>query len=97
MQDILTTLGQLRRPSILMRAARHGAAEYDRKRHLARLLSGPVPSRATPAVLSLLEIEVSLNEQRLASDAAYNLSRHIEVLIAIVGEARRIQRNPAAA
>lgn len=38
MQDIQTLIASLRRPSLLVTAARHGADIYDRKRDLAPLL-----------------------------------------------------------
>lgn len=93
MQDILTMLHQLQRPRLLMKAARIGADDYRRTVHLPRLLGyGNVP-RHGAALLKLIEIEDSLNAQRTSDDSAYNLLRHIDVLIAIVGEARVLRAN----
>jgi hypothetical protein len=36
----------------------------------------------------LVEIEQNLNKQRIENEAAYNLLRHVDVMIAIVGESR---------
>ena len=88
MQDILSMLAALRRPRLSMRAARIGAEDYRRTAHLPRLLGyGQVP-RQVAALLRLVEIEQDLNKQRIEEEAAYNLLRHIDVMIAIVGESR---------
>ncbi|WP_147105585.1 DUF6477 family protein [Tateyamaria sp. syn59] len=88
MQDILTMLSALRRPRLLMRAARIGAEDYRRSAHLPRLLGyGQLP-RHGAALMRLMEIEGDLNAQRISDDSSYSLLRHIDVLIAIVGEAR---------
>ena len=88
MQDVLTMLQGLHRPRLLMRAARIGAEDYRRAAHLPRLLGyGHLP-RHGAALLRLMEVESELNTQRLAEDSSYNLLRHIDVLIAIVGESR---------
>jgi hypothetical protein len=88
MQDVLSMLNALRRPRLLMRAARIGAEDYRRTAHLPRLLGyGNLP-RHGAALMRLVEIEADLNTQRTAEDASYSLLRHIDVLIAIVGEAR---------
>lgn len=88
MQDLLTMLAKLHRPRLLMRAARIGAEAYHRDSHLPRLLGFGVLPRHGTALLKLLEIEAELNAQRKASDAGYSLVRHVDVLIAMVGEAR---------
>lgn len=88
MQDILSMLNALHRPRLLIRAARIGAEDYRRTAHLPRLLGyGNLPRHGN-ALMRLMEIEGELNELRLAEDSAYNLLRHIDVLIAIVGESR---------
>jgi len=88
MQDILSMLNTLTRPRLLMRAARIGAEDYQRSAHLPRLLGyGNLP-RHGAALMRLIEIETDLNAQRVGDDSAYSLLRHIDVLIAIVGEAR---------
>ena len=87
MQDILSMLGALRRPRLLMRAARIGAEDYRRSAHLPRLLGyGQLP-RHGAALMRLIEIEREMNDQRREADAGYSLSRHLDVLIAMVGEA----------
>lgn len=88
MQDIHSILNSLRRPRLLMRAARIGADSYRRSVHLPRHLGyGPLP-RQGAAIMRLLEIESDLNMQRQDKDAGYSLLRHVDIMIAIVGEAR---------
>ncbi|MEL6608961.1 MAG: DUF6477 family protein [Pseudomonadota bacterium] len=88
MQDIFTIISGLRRPRLLITAARHGVDDYNRKRALKRLLGvGKVPGSG-PAAMRLLELERSLNEARVEGQTHYDALRHIEVLIAIMGEAR---------
>lgn len=87
MQDILTRLKEMRRPALLMRAARIGAAEYRRDRALARHFGfAPLPGPAE-ALTRLLEVEGWQEECRRAGDAAYSARRHVDTLIAVVGEA----------
>lgn len=88
MQDILSILQTLHRPQLLMRAARIGAVEYRRSAHLPRLLGyGRIPKTAA-ALLKLIEYEDELNIQCKSGESAHNLVRHLDDLIAIVGEAR---------
>lgn len=88
MKDIISMLNTLHRPRLLMRAARIGAQDYRRNVHLPRLLGyGHLP-RNGPALMKLVEIEGELNTQRKTKESAYSLLRHIDILIAIVGEAQ---------
>ena len=91
MQDVLSILNNLRRPRLLIRAARAGALEYSRKRHLQRLLGYGAMPRTGPALMRLIELERGLNEQRKNDDAGYSLPRHLDVLIAIMGEAQLLR------
>lgn len=88
MQDILSMVDTLSRPRLLTRAARLGANEYRREAHLQRLLGyGQLP-RTGEALLQLLQHESTINAQRTSGDAGYSLTRHVDLLIAIVAEAR---------
>lgn len=88
MRDPLSILARLHRPALLMRAARIGAQEYKRQIHLPRLLGYGALPRHGAALFKLIELEADLDDQRKTSDAAYRLLRHIDVLIAVVGEAQ---------
>ena len=75
----------------------HGAQEYRRTRHLQRILGYGAMPRSSAALFRLMEIEAALDEQRRSEDAGYSLSRHLDVLIAMTGEAnllRAAQRTP---
>ena len=88
MQDLLSMLHALRRPALLMRAARIGAEDYRRANHLPRLLGYGVLPRHGAALMKLMEIEGDLNAQRVSGNTSYSLIKHVDVLIAMVGEAR---------
>lgn len=88
MQDILSMLQNMQRPRLMMRAARIGAEDYRRTAHLPRLLGYGTLPRHGQALMKLVQIEAHLEEQRTTGDAAYNLVRHLDVLIAMVAEAR---------
>lgn len=88
MQDIFSRLNALHRPRLMMRAARIGAQEYHRTAHLPRLLGYGALPRHGAALMRLMDIESGLEDQRTSSDAGYSLIRHVDVLIAMVGEAR---------
>ena len=90
MSDFCNKLASLRRPRLLMRAARFGLGDYRRDRDLRRLVQcGPSPEETVP---SLMSAEERLEETRLAGDAAYSVARHIEVLIALLAEARLLRQ-----
>ena len=80
MKDIISLLNTLKRPRLLMRAARIGAQDYRRNVHLPRLLGyGNLP-RNGAALMKLVEIEGELNSQRKAKESAYSLLRHIDIM-----------------
>lgn len=88
MQDIISMLHALRRPPLLMRAARIGAQDYRRDVHLPRLLGYGVLPRHGAALMKLMDLEGQLNEQRLNGNTSYSLLKHVDLLIAMLGEAR---------
>ncbi len=91
MQDLMSMLGALRRPQLLIRAARLGAQDYRRDRHLQRILGYGTLPRSAAAILRLMEIERSLDDQRREDEAGYSLSRHLDILIALMGEAQLLR------
>jgi len=91
MQDILGLLNTLRRPRLLIRAAKLGADDYVRDTHLQRLLGyGRLPRNAD-ALMQLIQSEAVVNAQRKDGDASYSLTRHLDLLIAMMGEARLLR------
>ena len=91
MKDILSLLESLHRPRLLMQAARIGLQDYDRRRFLSRLLRSAVPPGSGAAIASLMQIEARLEARRKTGDAGYSIARHVEVLIALLGEARLLR------
>jgi hypothetical protein len=88
MTDLLQLVCDLKRPRLLIRAARAGLVDYNRKRDLKRLMrtsEAPSPGRA---VAALLAEEERLEDIRRRGDATYSFARHIDVLIAMMAEAR---------
>lgn len=88
MSDILHRLDHLRRPRLLIRAARIGAEDYRRDIHLPRLLGHGTLPRHALALARLMEIETVMNDNRRAQEADYSTIRHVEVMIAVISEAR---------
>jgi len=91
MQDVLSRVTTLNRPHLLVRAARFGLDDYSRSAHLPRLLGSISLPRSGEAILRLLEIEAVLEDRRVARTADYSVARHVEVLIAIMAEARLLR------
>lgn len=90
MTDILGQFACLQRPELLVRTARIGAQHYRRNRHLRPLLGTSHLPRHAVALLRLGEIESEMNARRLERNASYSVTKHLEVLTAIMGEARAI-------
>lgn len=86
---ITNSLESLRRPRLLVRAARHGLSEYNRKRDLRRIAGfteNATPQRVTTM---LLDMEDNMEQRRVAGDAAYEPARHIELLVALMAESKQ--------
>lgn len=94
MSDLLSIVAELKRPRLLIRAARAGLVDYNRNRDLRRLMrttEAPAPERA---VRELLATEAELELTRRKGDTTYSFVRHIEVLIAMMAEAQLLPRRP---
>lgn len=90
MNDILSTLETIRRPRLLMQAARLGIGAYRRGRDLARLI-GP-DSNVEQVIARLISEEEKIEETRLAGVAHYSPARHVRILSALIAEAYRLPR-----
>ncbi|TCO69046.1 DUF6477 family protein [Rhodovulum euryhalinum] len=88
MSYVPAPLAQLRRPRLMVQAARFGLADYRRERDLARLLPGARTTNTEAVVDRLIEAEARMDERRQGGDAGYSYARHIEILIALMAEAR---------
>ena len=91
MQDIQTRIRELKRPGLLVRAARFGLDAYRRDRDLARLLPDHAPLGTGAALVALMEAERAEDEARTSHATHYALVRHIELLTAIMAEARDLE------
>lgn len=81
-------MAALRRPAMLVQAARLGLEDYRRAAHLPRLLGeAELPLAPGAAVARLMEIEAALDARRRARAADYRAARHVAVLVALMGEA----------
>ncbi len=69
MEDCVTMVQNLRRPRLLMRAARQGAADYHRARHIHRIMGQEEHRTGGALILALLEREADLEETRKADGA----------------------------
>ncbi len=88
MSELRQLVYSLRRPRLLIRAARAGMADYRRDRDLKRLMRTATLPAPTGAVERLLEEERGLELTRKAGAASYSVMRHVEVLIALMAEAQ---------
>jgi Family of unknown function (DUF6477) len=93
LSDLRTLIDNLKRPRLLIRAARFGLSDYRRDRDLRRLIETSVPPET--ALKRLLSVEDTMEQTRRAGDASYSIARHIEVLIALMAEARVVLRKAA--
>ena len=82
----------LRRPALLVRAARAGLGDYNRKRDLPRLVPGLQGSAPAHAVAELIQEEDKLETARKTAATNYCVMRHIDLLIALMVEARALAR-----
>lgn len=93
MTDIRTILANLRRPRLLIRAARFGLEDYRRDRDLRRLVKESVnPDKVLP---ELLAEEARLEQIRRTGDLNYPVARHVEVLVALMAEVNLLPRRTA--
>lgn len=78
----------LRRPRLMIQAARNGQRLWRRDRDLPKLLKCddlPVAGRALPR---LRAEEATLNSARLEGAAEYDMRRHVALMVAILAEMR---------
>ena len=88
MTDFVKLLSNVRRPRLLIRAARFGVQDYDRARDLKRVMKSSTAPSPARALNCLMTEEARLEEIRLTGDATYSVARHVEVLIALMAEVR---------
>ncbi len=89
-------LGQppMRRPRLLVRAARAGLAGWNRRRDLRRLLKCDETPLTGAALIRLRAEEELLDGIRREGRADYDVHRHIMLLIAILAETAEAAPRP---
>lgn len=94
----LPAFGQprLRRPRLLVRAARAGLAGWNRRRDLRRLLKCEDLPLASVALTRLRGEEEQIDRLRREGQAGYDVHRHILLLIAILAETAEAAPRPVA-
>lgn len=88
MTDPISRLASLSRPRLLVRAAKFGMAEFNRSRSLRRLMPGETLPAPGTAFELLWERESAMDTARREGLANYSPARHIELLAALIHEAR---------
>jgi hypothetical protein len=94
MTDLPSLLAGLRRPRLLIRAARFGLCDYRRTPGLRRMFAAAGARTPAQIVATLIVREAELDQRRRAGDTAYCVARHVEVLIALMAEARQLPPQP---
>jgi hypothetical protein len=90
MNDPIARLTSVRRPRILVRAARAGVTDYRRDRDLKRFMRNPKAVSSDAVFGTLLAEEARLEDVRTRGDATYSAQRHVAVLTALIAEARHL-------
>ncbi|MDO5631377.1 MAG: DUF6477 family protein [Paracoccus sp. (in: a-proteobacteria)] len=80
----------LRRPRVLIRAAREGQSGWKRDRDLPKLLRSDHCPAPGAALLRLRAEEEHQNTARLSGAAEYDMRRHVMLMIAILAEMRAV-------
>ena len=91
MLDLQSLVQTLKRPSLLVRAARFGLDDYRRDRDLRRIFKTEHLPQTGSALIQLLERETALNDLRMSVASDYSTADHIALLTAITGEERLLQ------
>lgn len=86
MTDLFKTFSSIRRPRMMIRAAKIGLQVYRGDRDLDRILGHK--ATGARAVAELLDHEQNLETRRLTGDATYSIARHVDILIALMAECR---------
>lgn len=81
-------LANLKRPKILINAARLGMADYDRNADLRFIVKTSQTPNLEAAIETLLSREGELEDNRKNAQASYSAHEHIRVLTALLAEVR---------
>ncbi|MGL5010874.1 MAG: DUF6477 family protein [Paracoccaceae bacterium] len=90
MLDPMTVFETIRRPRLLMQAARHAMLASRRTHKLNDRATNDI-NNAT-VIAQLIAEEEKLERIRRSGEADYSVARHIELLAALIAEASRLPR-----
>lgn len=90
-------LAAIRRPGLLLRAACHGLTSYPRERMLRRLIGASEPMAPGAPCARLIAAEDAQEAARRANTPDYCPKTHVELLIALIAEARLLATTGAPA
>jgi hypothetical protein len=91
MRDVMAEIRRLNRPRLLVASAKAGLADWNRARGLPRVLRTVDLPPDGQALGRLLDHEATWEAARQAAAATYSARAHVEVLIALLAEARLVQ------
>jgi hypothetical protein len=92
MSDHTDPLARIRRPRLLVRAARIALDHYVRDRDLGRLFGPGATPRGCEVMDLLLDREAHAEETRRSGGAGYSVARHVSLLTALMAERRLAAR-----
>lgn len=81
-------LESLKRPKILVRAAKIGLKTYRRTQDLSRFLGYKTLPQEGQALDQITALEADMERCRKDGDASYSIKRHIALLTALIDELR---------
>ena len=88
----ISTLEKIKRPRLLLQAARIAVKSYRRERDLTRLLKHSEMGDDTQNLARLSALEGDLDLSRRDRHTTYSVSRHVEVLAALLAELHSFSR-----
>lgn len=86
MSQFQKRLSNLKRPKILIKAAKIASQTYRRSRDLSRILGYSHPTLDSSIHQQIFDLEHSINQKRRLGDASYDLKTHVQVLGALLAE-----------
>jgi hypothetical protein len=91
MQSIQDQVQRLKRPKLMVKAARISADTFNRKVRLPHLLERGTCPAVGEAIMQLLNLEGEANALRHLDDPNYSYEHHISLLAAIIAETNLLQ------
>lgn len=88
MTNYIAQLENVKRPRLLVRAARAGATRYRRDHHLGYFSKVEGIDSQAKLMAVLIAREAELEDVRKSGSADYNIHRHVHLLTALLAEAQ---------